>query len=171
MRRALDLTQEDARTRERYQGVEKFLTARRLVEAGVGAVTLDIGNWDTHFDNFKYMREWLPKVDRAVANLIQDLHDRGLENDVVTVMWGEFGRTPKINNRAGRDHWDPVMSTVVAGGGLQMGQAIGATTARGELPQGSAVSGAAGAKHDLSGHGNRSAADLRRFERTTVGNS
>ncbi len=88
VRRALDLSQEDARTRERYQGLEKFLTARRLVEAGVGAVTLDIGNWDTHFDNFKYLREWLPKVDRAVANLIGDLHDRGLENDVVTVMWG-----------------------------------------------------------------------------------
>ena len=95
----------------------------------------DIGNWDTHFDNFKYLREWLPKVDRAVANLIQDLHDRGLENDVVTVMWGEFGRTPKINNRAGRDHWDPVMSTLIAGGGLQMGQAIGASTARGEQPK------------------------------------
>lgn len=135
VRQALDLTQEDAGTRERYQGVEKFLIARRLVEAGVGAVTLDIGNWDTHFDNFKYMREWLPKVDRAVANLIQDLHDRGLENDVVTVMWGEFGRTPKINNRAGRDHWAPVMSTLIAGGGLRMGQAIGTTTARGELPK------------------------------------
>ena len=133
--KALDMSKEDAATRERYKGVEKFLLARRLVEAGVGAVTLDIGNWDTHFDNFKYLREWLPKVDRAVSNLIQDLHDRGLGDDVVTVMWGEFGRTPKINNRGGRDHWDPVMSTLVAGGGLKMGQAIGSTTSRGEIPK------------------------------------
>jgi len=134
-RKALDISQEDAKTRERYQGVEKFLIARRLVEAGVGAVTLDIGNWDTHFDNFKYLREWLPKVDRAVSNLIHDLHDRGLDKDVVTIMWGEFGRTPKINNRAGRDHWDPVMSTLIAGGGLKMGQMIGSTSSRGETPK------------------------------------
>jgi hypothetical protein len=135
VRRALDISQEKAETIERYKGLEKFLLARRLVEAGVGAVTLDLGNWDTHFDNFKYLREWLPKVDRAVSNLIQDLHDRGLENDVVTVMWGEFGRTPKINDRGGRDHWDPVMSTLIAGGGLKMGQAIGSTSARAEFPK------------------------------------
>ena len=134
-RKALDLSQEPAATLDRYKGVEKFLLARRLVEAGVGAVTLDIGNWDTHFDNFKYLKEWLPKVDRALTNLISDLHDRGLQDDVVTVMWGEFGRTPKINNRAGRDHWDPAMSAVVAGGGLKMGQAIGSTTVRGERPK------------------------------------
>ncbi len=134
-RKALDLSQESATTLDRYKGVEKFLLARRLVEAGVGAVTLDIGNWDTHFDNFKYLKEWLPKVDRAVTNLIGDLHDRGLQDDVVTVMWGEFGRTPKINNRAGRDHWDPAMSVLVAGGGLKMGQTIGSTTVRGERPK------------------------------------
>lgn len=134
-RKALDFTQESAATRERYQGIEKFLAARRLVEAGVGAVTLDIGNWDTHFDNYKYCREWLPKVDRAVANLIQDLYDRGLDKDVVTIMWGEFGRTPKINNRGGRDHWDPVMSTLIAGGGLKMGQVVGSTSARAEVPK------------------------------------
>jgi len=134
VRQALDLTREDAATRERYQGIEKFLLARRLVEAGVGAVTLDVGNWDTHFDNFKYCREWLPKVDRAISNLIGDLHERGLDQDVVTVMWGEFGRTPKINARGGRDHWDPAMSVLIAGGGLKMGQAIGKTTSRGETP-------------------------------------
>ena len=133
VRKALDVSKEDAATRERYKGVEKFLTARRLVEAGVGAVTLDIGNWDTHFDNFKYLKEWLPKVDRAVTNLIQDLHDRGLQDEVVTIMWGEFGRTPKINDRGGRDHWDPVMSTLIAGGGLKVGQVIGSTTGRGEI--------------------------------------
>jgi len=132
VRKALDLSREDASTRERYKGVEKLLLARRLVEAGVGAVTVDIGNWDTHFDNFKYLREWLPKVDRGVSSLIQDLHDRGLDKDVVTVMWGEFGRTPLINKRAGRDHWRPAMSTLVAGGGLRMGQMVGSTTSRGE---------------------------------------
>lgn len=131
-RKAFDLSREDADIRERYRGVEKFLLARRLVEAGVGAVTLDVGNWDTHFDNFPYLREWLPKVDRGVSTLIQDLHERGLDQDVVTVMWGEFGRTPLINNRAGRDHWQPAMSALIAGGGLRMGQAIGSTTSRGE---------------------------------------
>jgi len=132
VRQALDLSLEDVRTRERYRGVEKFLLARRLVEAGVGAVTLDIGNWDTHFDNFPYLREWLPKVDQGVSTLIDDLHARGLDQDVVTVMWGEFGRTPLINNRAGRDHWQPAMSALIAGGGLRMGQMIGSTTSRGE---------------------------------------
>jgi len=135
VKKALDFSKESAETRERYKGIEKFLIARRLVEAGVGAVTLDIGNWDTHFDNFKYLREWLPKVDRAVTSLISDLHDRGMDNDVLTIMWGEFGRTPKINERGGRDHWDPAMSVLIAGGGLKMGQAIGSTTARGEVPK------------------------------------
>jgi len=75
-------------------------------------------------------------LDRGIANLIQDLHDRGMQDDVVTVCWGEFGRTPKINNsNAGRDHWSPVMSAMVAGGGLKMGQAIGASSARGEYPK------------------------------------
>jgi uncharacterized protein (DUF1501 family) len=70
-----------------------------------------------------------------VANLIHDLHDRGMQNDVVTVMWGEFGRTPKVNQNAGRDHWPQVMSALIAGGGLKMGQAIGASSARGETPK------------------------------------
>jgi uncharacterized protein (DUF1501 family) len=75
-------------------------------------------------------------LDRGVANLIQDLHDRGMQDDVVTVVWGEFGRTPKINgNMGGRDHWAPVMSAMVAGGGLKMGQAIGSSSARGEYPK------------------------------------
>src|SRR5207244_1327538 len=119
----------------RYRGVEQFLTARRLVEAGVGCVTLSIGGWDTHGQNFQTLRRQLPQVDRGIANLIQDLHDRGLGNDVVTVMWGELGRTPRINRGAGRDHWSPVMSAFVAGGGLRMGQAVGSSTARGERPQ------------------------------------
>jgi hypothetical protein len=134
VRNALDLNRENAATRQRYRGVEQFLTARRLIEAGVGCVTLSIGGWDTHGQNFQTLRRQLPQVDKGVSNLIQDLHDRGLSNDVVTVMWGEFGRTPRINNGAGRDHWAPVMSALIAGGGLRMGQAIGSSTARGERP-------------------------------------
>ena len=136
VRKALDLKNEDPRTRDRYKGVEQFLTARRLVEAGVGCVTLSYGSWDTHSDNFKTLRPQLPMLDRGLANLIQDLHDRGMQDDVVTVCWGEFGRSPKINgSNAGRDHWSPVMSALVAGGGLKMGQAIGASSARGEYPK------------------------------------
>jgi hypothetical protein len=136
VRKALDLTREDPRSRDRYKGCEQFLSARRLIEAGVGCVTLSIGGWDTHSSNFKQLRKQLPVVDRGVANLIQDLHDRGMDRDVVTVMWGEFGRTPKINmNDGGRDHWSPVMSAMVAGGGLRMGQAIGSSSARGEYPR------------------------------------
>jgi hypothetical protein len=135
VRKALDLGKEDPKVRERYRGVEQFLTARRLVEAGVGCVTLSIGGWDTHANNFASLKRQLPQVDLGLSNLIQDLHERGLANDVVTVMWGEFGRTPTVNNNAGRDHWSPVMSAVVAGGGLKMGQVIGATTSRGESPK------------------------------------
>jgi uncharacterized protein (DUF1501 family) len=136
VRRALDLSREEPRSRDRYKGVEQFLTARRLIEAGVGCVTLAIGGWDTHSSNFKQLRKQLPEVDRGVANLVQDLHDRGMDRDVVTVMWGEFGRTPRINGSdGGRDHWSPVMSALVAGGGLRMGQAIGSSSARGEYPR------------------------------------
>ncbi len=135
VRKAVDLSKEDKNTRTRYKGVEQFLLARRLVEAGVGCVTLAIGGWDTHGQNFRILKRQLPMVDRGVANLIQDLHDRGMAKDVVTVMWGEFGRTPKINMNAGRDHWPAVMSALIAGGGLKMGQAIGTSTPRGERPK------------------------------------
>jgi hypothetical protein len=137
VRKALDLSREDPRTRDRYKGVEDFLTARRLVEAGVGCVTLTYGGWDTHAENFKTLRRQLPPLDVGLANLIQDLHDRGMQDDVVTIMWGEFGRTPKIGDVTpdGRGHWPPAMSALVAGGGLKMGQAIGSTNARGELPR------------------------------------
>jgi hypothetical protein len=136
VRRALDLSREDPRTRDRYRGIEQFLTARRLVEAGVGCVTLAYGGWDTHERNFEQLRTQLPVLDRGISNLIQDLHERGMENDVVTVVAGEFGRTPRINNsQGGRDHWGPVMSMLVAGGGLRMGQAIGSTSSRGEYPR------------------------------------
>jgi len=139
VRKALDVTTEAQATRDRYKGVEQFLIARRLVEAGVGCVTLSIAYWDFHRNNFNQLCKpphlAMPKADRGVSNLVQDLHDRGMDKDVVTVMWGEFGRTPKINQDAGRDHWPAVMSALIAGGGLKMGQAIGSSSARGEYPK------------------------------------
>jgi hypothetical protein len=137
VRKALDLTREEPRVRDRYKGVEQFLMARRLVEAGVGCVTLAIGGWDTHSQNFRTLSRQLPMVDRAISNLIGDLCDRGMDKDVVTVMWGEFGRTPKIGDSTpdGRGHWPSVMSALVAGGGLKMGQAIGSSSDRGETPK------------------------------------
>jgi len=135
VRNALDVSKEDAKVRERYKGVEQFLTARRLVEAGVGCVTLAYGGWDTHGQNFTTLKKQLPMLDRGIANLIQDLQERRLADDVINVVWGEFGRTPKVNNTAGRDHWAPAMSALIAGGGMKMGQAIGATSARAEYPK------------------------------------
>jgi hypothetical protein len=135
VRRALDLSREDPRVRDRYQAVPQFLQALRLVEAGVGCVTLSIGSWDTHDRNFVQLRQMLPLVDRGVSNLVQDLCDRGMDQDVSTIMWGEFGRTPRVNGGAGRDHWAPVMAAMVAGGGMRMGQAVGSSTSRGELPR------------------------------------
>jgi hypothetical protein len=137
VRRALDLQREDPRSRDRYKGVEQFLTARRLIEAGVGCVTLSFGGWDTHSENFKTLRRQLPLLDVGLSNLIQDLHDRGMQDDVVTIMWGEFGRTPKVGDSTpdGRGHWPPAMSAFIAGGGLKMGQAVGSTNSRGEVPK------------------------------------
>jgi hypothetical protein len=135
VRNALDLQREPAESRARYRGVEQFLTARRLVESGVGCVTLSYGGWDTHGQNFQTLRRQLPNVDKGLSLLVGDLAERGMLNDVLVVMWGEFGRTPRINRGAGRDHWAPVMSALVAGGGMRMGQVVGSSTARGERPQ------------------------------------
>jgi uncharacterized protein (DUF1501 family) len=101
--------------------------ARRLVEAGVRCVTVAFGFWDYHGGNFKTARDDLPFLDRGVSALVEDLHARGLEKDVSVVVWGEFGRTPKINDQAGRDHWPRVSCAVLAGGGMRTGQVIGAT--------------------------------------------
>jgi uncharacterized protein (DUF1501 family) len=132
VRKALDLGEEAPRVRQRYGKATPFLTARRLVEAGVGCVTLAMGGWDTHANNFRTLRRQLPEMDAAVSALIEDLCERGLDKDVVVVMWGEFGRTPRINANAGRDHWPSVMSCLVAGGGLKVGQAVGRSSSRGE---------------------------------------
>jgi hypothetical protein len=145
---ALDLTREDVRVRDRYgRGDPKpagygdagpllndyFLAARRLVEAGVRVVTLSYGRWDWHgkphgttFDN---ARHHLPMLDIALSALLDDLEQRGMSQDVSVLVWGEFGRTPKINPNGGRDHWPPVACAMLAGGGIRTGQVIGATDA------------------------------------------
>jgi Protein of unknown function (DUF1501) len=139
---ALDLDKEDPQLRERYgkgspahQGDggplwnDQFLQARRLIEAGVRCVTVAYGFWDTHGNNFGHLRGNLPLFDKGVSALVQDLHDRGLAEDVTVAVWGEFGRTPKINKDAGRDHWPRVNGALLAGGGLRTGQVIGSTDA------------------------------------------
>ncbi len=137
---ALDVEQEDPVLRDRYgkgssdhlgDGAplwnDQLLVARRLVEAGVRVVTVAYGFWDTHGNNFSHLNTHLPTVDAGLSALITDLADRGLDQDVSVVVWGEFGRTPKINDNAGRDHWAPVQSALLAGGGMRMGQVIGST--------------------------------------------
>lgn len=138
---ALDVSKESQSTRDRY-GVQdetkprgdaapmcpqNFLAARRLVEAGARVVTVNHSFWDWHSNNFKTAREELPVFDQGVSALVEDLHERGLQDDVTVVVWGEFGRTPKINNNGGRDHWPRVCSALLAGGGMKTGQVIGAT--------------------------------------------
>lgn len=111
---------------------ENFLIARRLVEAGARVVSLNFSRWDHHGKNFDAVRQDGPLLDRAVHALITDLHERGLDRDVSVVVWGEFGRTPKINPQAGRDHWPQVSCALLAGGGMRTGQVIGATNRLGE---------------------------------------
>jgi len=135
-KRAFDLNQEPARVRERYgrnslgQGC---LLARRLIEAGVHFVTVTDGGWDTHTNNFKSLRErLLPRVDQGLSALLEDLADRGLLDDTLVVWFGDFGRTPKVNPSAGRDHWSTAGVALLAGGGLRCGQVVGRTNPLGE---------------------------------------
>jgi uncharacterized protein (DUF1501 family) len=126
---ALDLKKEDPKVVDRYDKDGKnFLLARRLVEAGVRTVTFNWGGWDTHGGNFTSLKKQLPKLDNAMSALLTDLANRGLDKDVTVVMWGEFGRTPRVNKGAGRDHWPKVMMAFLAGGGMRLGQAVGTTT-------------------------------------------
>jgi hypothetical protein len=137
---ALDVEREPQALRDRYgYGTEKhqgdgaprlmqqFLMARRLVEAGVRCVTVSFSFWDYHGSNFRLAKENLPQLDQGVSALVEDLHQRGLDKDVTVIVWGEFGRTPKINPQAGRDHWPNVSCALLAGGGLRTGQVIGTT--------------------------------------------
>jgi len=155
---AFDLDSEPQAVRERYgfwpayksrdpQGggapnwAQRMLLARRLVEAGVRLVTVDCRWWDTHQDNFWSLKNgFLPRWDQAYSALIEDLDQRGLLDSTLVVAWGEMGRTPRINTRAGldrpgRDHWPEAMSAAIAGGGVQGGRVIGATDAKAERPK------------------------------------
>jgi hypothetical protein len=114
---------------------DQFVVARRLVEAGARCVTLAFGRWDYHDRNFQQLKERLPKLDQGVSALVQDIHDRGLDKDVSVVVWGEFGRDPRINKSGGRDHWPRVSCALLAGGGMKTGQVIGATNRFGEEPE------------------------------------
>ncbi len=144
--RALDLDREDPKLRDRYgRGSpdpagygdagpllnDYFLLARRLVESGVRVVTVAYGRWDWHGKpygtTFENSRDHFPMLDTGLSALIDDLTDRGLDKDVTVIVWGEFGRTPKINKDVGRDHWPAVSCALLAGGGLKTGLVLGAT--------------------------------------------
>jgi uncharacterized protein (DUF1501 family) len=112
-----------------------MLLARRLVEAGVSFVTVGCPGWDDHGkDLVKDMPRRAPIFDTAVSALIEDLAERNLDRKFAVLIWGEFGRTPKVS-KEGRDHWPSSMSVVLAGGGLKVGQVIGSTNDRGERPK------------------------------------
>jgi uncharacterized protein (DUF1501 family) len=158
VRRAFDIESEPAAVRERYGSDVRFthnyqfghtwhgpklLLARRLVEAGVPVVTLAMGGWDHHGNVngvrgtiFERFGEQLPLYDRSIHALVSDLHERGLEHDVAVVVWGEFGRTPRVNKNGGRDHWPSAGFALFAGGGFRTGQLIGRTDAQGARPEG-----------------------------------
>jgi hypothetical protein len=137
-KKAFELEQEKPELRARY-GSTSFgqgaLAARRLVEAGVRFVTISLGGWDTHGKNFDALsKRLLPTLDAALSTLIADLHDRGLLDSTLVYCAGEFGRTPKVNKNAGRDHWARSMAVLLAGGGLRGGYAHGTTDASGMAP-------------------------------------
>jgi hypothetical protein len=137
-KKAFDLTQEKQELRDAY-GANGFgqgaLAARRLVEAGVRFVTISMGGWDTHGNNFDALsKQRLPQLDQTLSTLIQDLTDRGMLERTMVYCAGEFGRTPKVNAKAGRDHWARSMAVLLAGGGIKRGYAHGATDAQGMAP-------------------------------------
>jgi hypothetical protein len=142
-RDAFDIHKEDPRLRDRY-GRDTYgqsaLLARRLIEAGVTFTTVYYpglaGSWDTHANNFETLKNQnLPGLDRVVSALLDDLRDRGMDRNVLVMGFGEFGRTPRVNGTAGRDHWPGALSVFLAGGGLKMGQVIGSTDTRAEYPR------------------------------------
>ena len=154
-RKALDISDEPESVVDRYRAAgstfrylnndatwdwKAFLRARRLAEAGVPFVSLQVGLWDHHQVNptdgtlFESYRTLLPCYDASLSTLITDLHERGLGDDVCVVVWGEFGRTPRVNKNGGRDHWPGAGCVLFAGGGLRTGQYVGATDARAEAP-------------------------------------
>lgn len=137
-REVFDLSKEDPRTHDlygRHTLGQWFLLTRRLCEAGCGFITMHYGGWDMHGDIGPAMRGIAPPMDQAVYAFIEDLTQRGMLDDVLLVISGEFGRTPRINGSAGRDHWAPLSPLALAGGGLKMGQALGESSAKVEVPK------------------------------------
>ncbi len=147
-RKAFDIQSESAEVRDRYgrnSWGQSVLLARRLVEAGSTIVTCHFGGWDSHWNHQATMERHLPRVDLAVSGLLTDLKERGLLDQVMVMVCGEFGRTPKMNNGGnggpalskgtpGRDHWGNAMSVMMAGGGIKGGTIVGSTNKRGERP-------------------------------------
>jgi len=136
-RRAFAIEQEPSRVRDAYGRNtlgQSCLLARRLIEGGVHFVTVTDGGWDTHTNNFRSLKDrLLPRLDRAYAALLQDLSDRGLLDSTLVVWFGDFGRTPKVNPSAGRDHWATAGVACMGGGGIKRGEVVGATNAQGEV--------------------------------------
>jgi hypothetical protein len=138
-RDAFDISREDPKVRDRYTGKDalgtQMLMARRLCEAGVGFVTLHYGGWDMHGGIGPAMKTLGTRVDEAVAAFVEDINNRGLQDDILLVITGEFGRTPRVNGGAGRDHWAPLSTLALAGGGLKMGQVVGESSEKAEVPK------------------------------------
>jgi len=137
-KKAFDLQAEKESVRAEYGYTslgQCALLGRRLVEAGCRFIGIDHGSWDAHFDCFPTQnKDLFPQADMAFSALVNDLDDRGLLDDTLVVMMGEMGRTPRINNRAGRDHWSMCQSILFAGGGTKRGQVIGASDRYAEYP-------------------------------------
>jgi uncharacterized protein (DUF1501 family) len=137
-RAAFDIAREHDRLRDEYGRHtlgQSCLMARRLVESGVRCVTIEHSNWDTHDNNFRVLKDdLLPQFDTAISTLFRDLHDRGRLESTLVMVFGEFGRTPRINPNAGRDHWGPSNTILLGGGGIVGGRVVGATNARAEKP-------------------------------------
>lgn len=138
-KKAFSLKDEPDKLRDEY-GRNHFgqscLLARRLVEAGVRCVTINYGGWDTHENNFNAMKDGLlPPLDAGYAALLNDLHQRGMLDTTLVVWMGEFGRTPRVNGAAGRDHWPGAISVCMGGGGVKTGMVIGSTNERAEYPK------------------------------------
>lgn len=135
---AFDVSAEPEKLRDeygRYSLGQSCLLGRRLIEAGVRCVTVNHSNWDTHDNNFKVLKTTLlPQFDAAISTLFRDLSDRGLLDTTTVVITGEFGRTPRINKNAGRDHWGPAFTVLLGGGGIKGGVVVGSSDARAERP-------------------------------------
>jgi uncharacterized protein DUF1501 len=137
-KKAFNIAEEPDKVRDRYgrtQFGQSCLLARRLVEAGVRFMTVAMGGWDTHSDNFKQLRgQLMTPLDDGYSGLLEDLHQRGLLDSTLVIWMGEFGRTPKVNQLAGRDHWPDTGCVLLSGAGIRGGQVIGATDAEGGKP-------------------------------------